>query len=551
MNARYPSGIDEERAEAYRRSGHWGEEMLADHIAGHAAERPDDRAYVTDDGALTWAQYDACSTRLASVLRELGIDPADRVAIQLPDAITMHVALLACEKAGVVAIGVGSRAGMRELTHVLGKAGAAALITHDRHRGADTGATFARLAEEIDPLHHHVVVPRFELDPAADIVVDGVIATAAGPVRPPRPLGPDDLWMINSTSGTTGLPKCVMHSQNRWAAFHRAAVEVGDLRAGDTILSVVPVPYGFGLWTSHFTPAYLGSTTVVVEQFDAARTLDLIEREQATVLCAVATQFRMLLADPSIDRRGLSSLRLMFTGGEAIPYEPARLFEERTGAAILNFYGSNESGFATATRLSDPPDRRLRTAGRPVPGTELRLFDDEGADVTAGGRGQPGTRGPAVCLGYLDDPVANEQLFTADGFVMHADFVLLDEEGYLTVVGRKSDIIIRGGKNISAVEVEDEISAHPRVRLAAAVAMPDAIFGERVCAFVELNDDGAMELPELVDFLLSRDISKELLPERLIVLEEMPRSSGGKIAKADLRGRVASAGYAPPKQVLG
>jgi acyl-CoA synthetase len=534
MIARYPSGVDEGRAADYRRSGSWGEEMLADHVAGHAAARPDARAYVTVDSALTWAEYDARSTRLAAALLGLGLGPGDRVGIQLPDAITVHVALLACEKAGVVAVGVGSRASMRELTHLLGKAGAAALITHDGHRGVDTTATFARLADQIQALCHHVVVPRFELDQAAAIVVDGA-AVAAGTVERSRDLGPDDLWMINSTSGTTGMPKCVMHAQNRWLAFHRAAVEVGDLRPEDVIFSAVPVPYGFGQWTSHFTPSYLGATTVVAERFDPSLTLDLIESERVTVLCAVATQFRMLLADPSLERRKLTSLRLMFTGGEAIPYEPARQFEERTGAAILNFYGSNESGFATATRLSDPPERRLRTAGRPLPGTELRLFDDEGEDVTASGHGQPGTRGPAICLGYLDDPAANEELFTADGFVMHADIVSVDEHGYLTVVGRKSDIIIRGGKNISAVEVEDEVSAHPRVGLAAAVAMPDAIFGERVCAFVELTDDGTMELNELVDFLLSRDISKELLPERLIVLDEMPCSSGGKVAKADLR----------------
>jgi acyl-CoA synthetase len=278
----------------------------------------------------------------------------------------------------------------------------------------------------------------------------------------------------------------------------------------------------------------------VVERFDPARTLELIETERPTVFCAVATQFRMLLAEPSLEARDLSSLRLMFTGGEAIPYEAARRFEERTGAAILNFYGSNESGFATATRLTDPRERRLRTAGRALPGTDLRLFDDAGHDVTAAGRGQPGTRGPAVCLGYFDDPVANDELFTADGFVMHADIVELDDEGYLTVVGRKSDIIIRGGKNISAVEVEDEISAHPRVALAAAVSMPDEVFGERVCAFVQLTDGPDLELAELTEFLLLRAVSKELWPERLVVVEEMPRSAGGKIAKAELRERVTS-----------
>jgi acyl-CoA synthetase len=243
----------------------------------------------------------------------------------------------------------------------------------------------------------------------------------------------------------------------------------------------------------------------------------------------------MLLADPALRERDLTSLRLMYTGGEMIPYEPARAFEELTGAAILNFYGSNESGLATATRLTDPTALRLRTGGRVLPGTEMRLFDEDGADVTESRRGQPGTRGPATCLGYLDDPAANAELFTADGFLLHADIVELDEEGYLTVVGRTSDIVIRGGKNISAAQVEEEIAAHPRVALAAVVAMPDEIFGERVCAFVQLNDGGTMELAELTTFLEAAGASKEYLPERLEIVDEIPRSSGAKIAKGELR----------------
>jgi acyl-CoA synthetase len=250
----------------------------------------------------------------------------------------------------------------------------------------------------------------------------------------------------------------------------------------------------------------------------------------------------MLLADPAIERRDLSSLRVMFTGGEAIPYEPARRFEEVTGAVILNFYGSNESGFATATSVRDPQHKRLSTSGRAQPGTELRLYEN-GADVTSSGRGQPGSRGPAVCLGYLDDPQANAELFTADGFVLHADVVEIDGDGYLSVVGRKSDLIIRGGKNISAREVEDEVAAHPRVALAAAVPVPDPVFGERVCVYVELRGDGneapPLTLAELTKFLLARGASKETLPERLIVLDELPRSSGDKVAKAELRREAA------------
>jgi acyl-CoA synthetase len=505
--------------------------MLADHVASHAAAHGDEPAFITPGGRLSWQRYDACSNRLAAALLGAGVEVGDRVAIQLPDSASVHVAYLGCEKAGAVAVGIGARAGERELRHLLGRTRAMALISHDLHRGRDMAALFSTLGRG---LHRHVVVPRFESEPDGQIEVNGAPAVERA-LSGERRLGPEDLWMVNSTSGTTGLPKCVMHSQNRWWYFHLMATEVAELTPDDVLMSVVPSPFGFGQWSSHFTPCYLGVPVVVMERFDAGRTLELIERERVTVLCAVTTQFRMLLAEPAIEERDLTSLRVMFTGGEAIPYEPARRFEQLTGARILNFYGSNESGFATATRLSDPPERRLRTSGRTLPGTELRLFDDERRDVTATRRGQPGTRGPAVCLGYLDDPAANQQLFTADGFVLHADIVELDEEGYLTVVGRKSDIIIRGGKNISAAEVEQEVARHPRVALAAAVPVPDELFGERVCVYVELRDSDGMELGELVDFLAQSGTSKELLPEHLVVLDELPRSSGDKVAKAELR----------------
>jgi acyl-CoA synthetase len=543
----FPAGIDAERAAEYRRLGWWDTQTLADHVAGHAASRGQQPAFIAPDGRLTWDGYDTCSDRLAFALLALGVSRGDRVAIQLPDSASVHVALLACEKAGVVAVGIGARAGDRELRHLAGKTKAIALISHTEHRGRAMG----EVAASLPGIRHHVAVPRFERDPAAPLLVDGAEAedAAAGRFGGHRGrtladvrFGPDEFWMVNSTSGTTGMPKCVMHAQNRWRYFHQIAAEVGELNAHDVIMSVVPAPFGFGQWSSHFTPTYLGAPTVVAEHFSPALTLELLERERVTVLCAVSTQFRMLLADPDIGRRDLSSLRLMFTGGEAIPYEPARQFEQVTGAVILNFYGSNESGFATATSVRDPQHKRLSTSGRPQPGTELRLYEN-GQDVTSSRRGQPASRGPAVCLGYLDDPGANAELFTADGFVLHADVAEVDADGYLSVVGRKSDLIIRGGKNISAREVEDEVSAHPRVALAAAVPVPDPVFGERVCVYVELRGDGneapPLTLEELTGFLLARGVSKEILPERLIVLDELPRSSGDKVAKAELRREAA------------
>jgi acyl-CoA synthetase len=521
-------------AQKYREQGWWRAETLADDIARHAAARPDAPAFITESERVGWREYAQASDQLAGVLVAAGFQPGERVAVQLPDTAAVHIAFVALEKAGLVAVGIGARAGDREVRYLLGRTGAAGLITHAEHRGRAVADEFSSLQADAPKLRHHVVQPEKQGDRA--IRVDGaMIAPAPVEQWQGRKLGPDELWLVNSTSGTTGLPKCVMHHQNRWYYFHRIAEDVGGLRADDVFLGAVPAPFGFGQWTSHFTPTLLGAPTVVMERFNASKALELIERERVTVLCAVSTQFVLMLNAPDLDRYDLTSLRVMFTGGEMIPYERARDFERRTGAMVLNFYGSNESGFATATTIHDPVEKRLRTAGRVQPGTELRLYDDEGNDVTTAGRGQPGSRGPAISFGYLDDPAANAELFTPDGFVLHADEVTLDAEGYLSVVGRKSDIIIRGGKNISAPYVEDEVGEHPAVVLAAAVASPDPVFGERVCVYVELTAGSTLELEDLVAFLRARGISSEYLPERLVVMDELPRSSGGKLAKGQLR----------------
>jgi acyl-CoA synthetase len=192
----------------------------------------------------------------------------------------------------------------------------------------------------------------------------------------------------------------------------------------------------------------------------------------------------------------------------------------------------------SATALGDPLHRRLRTAGRIVPEMQVRLFDGE-RDVTESGRGQPACRGPALSLGYLDG-TDHDKLFTRDGWMRMGDICELDDEGYLTLTGRTSDFILRGGKNISAVAVEEVVATHPAVAVAAAVAMPDQTFGERVCVYVELKRNGTLDLPGLVEHLLRLGVSKEMLPERLEVLDELPRSSGGKVAKGELRELIRS-----------
>jgi acyl-CoA synthetase len=300
-------------------------------------------------------------------------------------------------------------------------------------------------------------------------------------------------------------------------------------------MSVVPAPFGFGIWTSHVTPTLLGVPTVVMPRFDAEEAIRLLARHRVTMLAAVSTQFIMMLETNAFGAELELALRCLFTGGEAVPEQRARRFEEATGATVLQFYGSNETGAVSATRPEDPPEKRLGTAGRPLPVMNLRLFDAQGNDVTETGRGQPAVKGPVLSRGYHGAPEANAALIREDGWVLLGDLVEIDAEGYLRVVGRTDDIIIRGGKNLSAVAIEEVVASHPAIALAAAVGIPDAILGEKAAAYVELREHTTLSLEDLTAHLEATRVARELWPEALVVLDALPQSAGGKVAKGTLR----------------
>jgi acyl-CoA synthetase len=532
--------VDARTVDEYVNEGWWGTDTLTDVIRRHRGANPDGLAFVDEHGdRMTWTGYDELADRIATAIMTLGLERGDRVVVFLPDTPLVHAAFVGTERAGVVIVGLGHRAGEAEIIHLVRKCAARAIITPPTHRDEPSTELVARLRAAVPSLEHHIVL-RGPSSHAA-IAVVGSTTSLAKPAGlraeiDRRRLNPNELFLLNSTSGTTGLPKCVMQFENRWFYFHRKANDFGQLRADDVFMSVVPAPFGFGLWTGHFTPTILGSGCVIMEHFSPRRMIELIERERVTVLCCVSTQFIMMLNMPELADADMSSLRLMFTGGEAIPEARAREFEERTGSKVMNFYGSNETGTMSGTTVDDPTTLRLTSTGRVMPEMHVRLYTPEGERIEGDiGRGVPACKGPATTIGYYDDDEANARLFTDDGWMLMGDVVEIDEDGWLRVVGRTSDFIIRGGKNISAPAVEDEVATHPAVSMVAVVAAPDPVFGERVAAYVELHEGAALSLDDLREHLVARGISKEWYPEYLFVVDALPRASGGKVAKGDLK----------------
>lgn len=519
-----PAFTTEESAR-YRAAGWWSDSTLSDAVRRNAKLSPDRAAYVDHSGAsLSWHEFDSAASALAEKLAGIGVVRGDRIAVWHGDSAAIHVLFVAIERCGAVVVGIGARAGIHEVVQLLHSSQPKILISDQQRSDAAARAAADAAAAEFTVslliLGHDAGVPRLN------------VLTKSKAVEVESQLGSDDVFLINSTSGTTGLPKCVVHTQNRWHYFHQKAVANGLLTSDDIFLPAIPTPFGFGIWTSHTTPIYLGATAIILQRFTPEATFQAIAQHNVTVLCCVSTQLTMLMADWARRDYDLGSLRVVFTGGEALPYRPAAEFEQFTGAKILQFYGSNETGLLSGTTVHDSRQRRLGTGGRIVPEMSVRLFDGD-RDVTETGRGQPACRGPATSLGYLGG-TDHDKLFTRDGWMRVGDICEIDAQGYLTVTGRTSDFILRGGKNISAAQVEDAVTTHPAIALAAAVSMPDPVFGEKVCVYVELVDSLTIGLPGLVEHLLALGVSKELLPEQLIVVDELPRSSGGKIAKGQL-----------------
>ena len=505
--------------ENYVESGWWEKsKTLSGIVSDNAHIDPDGSAYISDTGNLSWNSYHRWALAISDKLSAI-TEAGDRVLVWMPDSGGVHAAYLGCERAGVVVVGVGWRAGLKELAHL----------------AESTGARFLLSIEETPLGHIAQIAGKLQID---YLIVDqstkGRGEDLSENNSSPALVGPSDLWFINSTSGTTGLPKCVMQTQNRWFYFHKKAVDFGNLTNEEIWMSVVPSPFGFGLWTAHVTPTLLGVPCVVQEKFNARKAAKLIEKHAVTVLSAVSSQFVMIL-DESQDL-DLSSLNIVFTGGEAISPQRAEELEKKSGCKVLNFYGSNETGTLSGTTIYDPPNKRHTTGGQIIPEMEVRLYDPEtGKRLDIVGVGQPACKGPALSLGYWKDSKANEELMTDDGWFLMGDLVEIDDEGWLKVVGRTSDFIIRGGKNISSVAVEREVEAHPKVALAAVVAKPHQKLGETAVACVQLHKGQSLTIGELKDFLRENGVTIDWWPETLEVMNELPLSSGGKVAKGELK----------------
>ncbi len=533
--------IPPERAQAMRAAGYWPQRLITDALDEAATARPDRVAIVDHNSlsgrstTLSYRQLRRRVDRIALGLVALGVEPGDVVAFQLPNWWHFTALYLACVRIGAVANPLMPILRQRELSFMLAFAEAKVMVVPLRFRGFDHPGMIEELRSDLPALRHVLVVAEgpegsFEQTLLAPRWEDAPDATA---VLRARRTSPDAVTELQYTSGTTGQPKGVMHTANTLLGNLQSIVASLKLSERDSMLMASPLAHQTGFLYGMLMPVLLGSKSVLMDIWDPEQAARLIQDEGASFTMG-ATPFVADLTDaPAAQRYDLSSLRLFVTAGAPIPRVLVQRATERLGAAVISAWGMTENGAVTCTRPGDPPEKVYGTDGQPIPGMEVRVVDEPGRPVPTGSEGHLQARGASNFVGYLKRPDA----FGTDGegWFETGDLARLDADGYIRISGRAKDLIIRGGENIPVVEVEGTLYRHPAIQDVAIVGMPDERLGERGCAFAVLRPGKSFSFGEMVAFLEGERMARQYYPERLEIVEALPRTASGKIQKFKLR----------------
>ncbi len=533
-----------ERIRAFYESGVWFKDSFYGQARAQAERQPDKVAFFDSTSSLTFAQFREQILRLAVGFKRLGVQRGDRVLAQVPNITEFPVIAGAVSRIGAVIVPVMPIYRAHDLEHVLENSGATVACFAQSFGGFSYEDMFTQL-QAAAPELRQLVVLRSEGTPAEgavtyeSLLVDGDLKALEAEAGPDS--SPDDPFEIVYTSGTTSRPKGCFHTLNTVRSSAVQIVRSLDYSAEDVQFGPSPITHSTGLVTSVLIPLYLGASSHFMEKWepsDGARRV----REHRLTAAVTATPFlQMLMKAFDPERDDASSLRIWVCAGAPIPGSVVSAATAMfPNCKILSLYGRSENLLTTLCSVEDAPERSSTSDGRAADPSVVQVVDAEGTELPRGEVGDVAYKGPSHMLGYWNNREATEELFTPDGYSRSGDLGFMDEDGFVRITGRSKDIIIRGGMNISAREVEDELLQNPQIANVAVVAMPDERLGEKCCAFVVPADDGgAPDLETIVAFLKERGIANQKLPERLEVVEELPTTATGKIQKHVLRAQIA------------
>jgi acyl-CoA synthetase (AMP-forming)/AMP-acid ligase II len=527
----------------YYEQGLWRPETLTDLLDAHVRRTPGALAVADQHERLTYAEFAERSAAFAGWLISRDVEPSSVVAIQTGNRVSLALAHLACSRADLVFVPLSTHWRRTEMESLLRRSGVSVLVLPPATGQTDFFATVNAMRGDL---------PRLRLvggtgGLAADFDFDAVLKTGparsgrarTGPARA-RPRQADDPRFITITSGTTDTPKMSQWTDNNLSFLLRDYAGAVGMGPGDVAAAIAPANTGAtGYLFPVLAPLLCGAGAVLLEDWGPAAALDLLEAERATHAAAIPTQLVRMLQDPRIGARDFSAVRVITSAGAPLTPDTAQQTGETFGCAVTTVYGSTDGGVITVTRTTDPVAKRRTTVGRPIPGGEVVLRDPLGDPVPDGAPGEVTWRTPTKSFGYLNDDERTGAMFRGDGWFYSGDLGSLDEDGYLSITGRSKDLIIRGGQNISPLEIEQIVARHGAVSEVAVVGIPDPVFGERACACVVLRPGVAgLALDELTGYMQAQEIAPYKLPERLEIFTELPRTAGGKLSKVTLRSEV-------------
>lgn len=526
-----------ELTDRYHAAGHWRDRTITDLVAAAIASTPDKTAIIDATGSsLSFAELDESSSRLAGYLRAHGFGEGDVLTLHLPNWNASAVAMLAVYKLGGVLHTAPPTYGWSDLAYVMTKCRSKAIVAAGTFRSTD----FSRHLQAIR--EHHGLPPICLLlgEGSVPIGTSFEVALCAEPLASCVRTSPDSPAAVLFTSGTESKPKGVVHTHNTLLFSERVFGDRLTLTPEDVCFIATPVSHATGLMHGLLLNLTSGSTLSMLDIFDARRAVDIMRRDQATWTVG-ATPFLFDTIE-AIEKsgEGLPKLKYFVCGGAPLPESVVRRAHD-AGIRVLPLYGSTESPPHVLLRPDAPLPRRWETDGEALPGIEIGVMGSDGKLLALDSEGEEVSRGPNLCIGYLDEPELTARAIDADGWYHSGDLAVVNADHSLKIRGRLKDIIIRGGQNISAREVEDLLVEHPAIQRVAVVGKPHERLGETAAAVVVLRAGAELTLDEMVDFLKQRGISRYKLPEALVIWHTLPETPSGKVQKYLIREHLSRA----------
>ncbi|MGK2881976.1 MAG: AMP-binding protein [Mycobacterium sp.] len=541
LAAREDTWVTREVLRRYVDEEAWTELSFVHDLERHAAERPGALAILDEDGRrTTYGEYEQRTRRLARSLLALGLRPGDRVAMQLPNTSEFCLTLLACARAGLLAVFCHMAYDEHELDYVLGLTGARALVVPERLRSREYVPLALAMRERIDTLEHVIAVGGAN---AAGTIRFEDLVNAEGSehdLETLRPTGADPFFVM-FTSGTTGRPKAELHTHANNLFWIQNFEAEQRFPADAHWIIVTPIAHLTGLGIGVLSALHRGAAFTLLAAWDADRCVELLERDRPSYLLGAPPMLIDLARYPQLRERDVRSVRGICYAGAPCPADILNRLNADLGADVNAFYGYTEAGVTHMTRPGDPISITSRSFGKAIGGVEQRLMElveagEADREVPLPGEGELWARGPSFIVGYYNQPETTAKMFTADGWFRSADVVRFDANAYGYFMSRRDDLINRGGYKIDPREVEEVLYEHPGVSQAAVVAMPDARLGQRPAAFIVPSTPGDyLDLAELTAFLEKKGVSRTKWPEAVEMVESFPLTSTGKFMRYALR----------------